>query len=301
MMPLVLALPGDQPMARRLATRLGAELVSPTVRRFPDGETYARIEAECRDRDLVLVATLHRPDDKILPIAFLADAARDLGARNVVLAAPYLAYLRQDRRFQPGEAITSRTFARVLSGLVDGVATIDPHLHRYASLDEIYTIPSRVLHAAPLLAGWIREHVARPLLIGPDEESAQWVADVAGRAGAPHVVLRKIRRGDRDVEVSVPDVDRWRERTPVLVDDIVSTARTMIETVGHLRSAGLPPPVCVGVHAVFAGEAYDALRGSGVADIVTTDAIGHPSNRIAVDGLLAEGLTDLLSALSGSG
>jgi phosphoribosylpyrophosphate synthetase len=74
---------------------------------------------------------------------------------------------------------------------VDGLVTIDPHLHRYASLDEIYRVPSRLLHAAPMLADWIRDHVDRPLLVGPDEESAQWVADVAGRAGAPHAVLRK--------------------------------------------------------------------------------------------------------------
>jgi ribose-phosphate pyrophosphokinase len=301
MNPLFLALPGDEPLARRVCAHVRGEVGALTLRRFPDGETYARIESDCRDRTVVIVATMRRPDDKLLPIAFLADAAHDLGAGHVVLAAPYLGYLRQDRRFQAGEAVTSRTFARILSSLVDGLVTIDPHLHRYASLDEIYTIPSRVLHAAPLLADWIRDHVEQPLLIGPDEESAQWVADVAGRARAPHVVLRKIRHGDRDVEVSVPEVERWADRTPVLVDDIVSTARTMIETVGHLRSAGLAPPVCVGVHAVFAADAYDALRGAGVADVVTTDAIPHPTNRIAVDALLAAGLTELLADLSGSG
>jgi ribose-phosphate pyrophosphokinase len=290
---IFLPVPGNAALAGRLATATGGELGVVETRRFPDMELYARIESDVKGKDVVIAATLRRPDDKLLAIAFLADAARDLGARRVLLAAPYLAYMRQDRRFKPGEAVTSRTFARIVSGLVDGLVTVDPHLHRIERLDEIYGVPSRVLHAAPLVAAWIGQNVADPLLVGPDEESEQWVAAVAAQAGAPHVVLRKVRHGDRDVEVSVPEVDRWRRHTPVLVDDIVSTARTMIETVGHLRAAGLPAPVCVGVHAVFAGDAYEALRAAGAADIVTTDTIPHPSNRIALDGLLAEGLASL--------
>src|SRR5690606_18318447 len=90
-----------------------------------------------------------------------------------------------------------------------------------------------------------------PLLVGPDSESGQWVSAVARAAGVPYIVLRKTRRGDHDVSVSVPDVERHRHRTPVLIDDIISTARTMIETVVHLKRAGLRPPVCIGVHAVF--------------------------------------------------
>ena len=68
------------------------------------------------------------------------------------LVTPYLAYLRQDRQFRPGEAVTSRTFARLLSGYADWLVTIDPHLHRYDTLSDIYNIPSRVIHAAPALA-----------------------------------------------------------------------------------------------------------------------------------------------------
>ncbi|MCA1481376.1 phosphoribosyltransferase family protein, partial [Bradyrhizobium sp. NBAIM08] len=137
----------------------------------------------------------------------------------------------------------------------DGLVTVDPHLHRYDSLDAVYWTPSRVVHAAPLLAQWIQNNAYQPLLIGPDSESEQWVSEVARLAGAPYLVLEKVRRGDRDVSVSVPDVGRWLNHTPVLVDDIISTARTMIETVGHVRAAGLLPPICVGVHGIFADRA----------------------------------------------
>ena len=287
---LILPLPGNEEAAQALAERNAAEVGALTVRRFPDGETYVRLGTEVRDRDVALVNSLHRPDDKLLPLAFVAETARELGSRSVGLVAPYLAYLRQDRRFQEGEGVTSRYFARLISGSVDWLVTIDPHLHRLPSLGAVYAIPSRVLHAAPYVSAWIREHVPQALLVGPDAESAQWVEAVASVAESPFVVLEKVRRGDRDVDVSVPQVDRWRERTPVLVDDIISTGRTMIETVGHLRRAGLRPPVCVGVHAVFAERAYEDLLAAGAATVVTCNTIPHPSNGIDLTPLLAEGI-----------
>jgi len=264
------------------------------VRRFPDGESHVRVECALAGRDAIIVCTLDRPDDKLVALLLLAAAARDWGARSVGLVAPYLAYMRQDKRFHPGETMSAQHIAAWISGRFDWLLTVDPHLHRIADLSEIYTIPTRVVHAADNVARWLREQVRQPLLVGPDEESAQWVADVAGRAQAPFIVLRKTRSGDRDVDVSVPEVERWRAHTPVLVDDIVSTARTMIETVGHLRRAELAAPVCVAVHAVFAQSAYEDLRAAGASDIVSCDTITHPSNRIALGVAIGQGVRELL-------
>lgn len=285
---ILLALPGNDEQTRLLADRIGADIGSLTVRRFPDGESYVRIETSIKEREVIAVCTLDRPDDKILPLLFLAATARELGVRRLGLVAPYLAYMRQDRRFNEGEGVTSLYFARMLSETIDWLVTVDPHLHRRRSLGEIYSIPSAVVHAAPYISSWIRENVERPLLIGPDGESAQWVDAVARDAGAPSLVLEKTRRGDRDVEVSVPMLDRWREHRPVLVDDIVSTAHTMIETVGHVRRAGLAAPVCIGVHAVFAGRAYSDLLAAGAARVVTCNTIPHASNTIDLTAALAD-------------
>jgi ribose-phosphate pyrophosphokinase len=242
---------------------------------------------------VVLLCTLDRPDDKFLPLLFAAAAARDLGAKRVGLVVPYLAYMRQDRRFNEGEAVTSSYFARILSAGIDWLVTVDPHLHRRTSLDEIYSVPARVVHAAPLISAWIRQNVERPLLIGPDSESAQWVAAVARDADAAHLVLNKVRHGDRDVEVSVPDVAKWRDHTPVLIDDIVSTGRTMIEAIGHLKREGTRPPVCVAVHGIFADDAYQNLITAGAARVVTTTSVPHVSNAIDIAALLAHAYADL--------
>ena len=294
MTPLLFALPGNERLAALLAPAIGAEIGSAVIRHFPDGESYWRYDTPVAGRSVALLCTLDRPDDKVLPLLFAAAAARDLKAKRVGLIAPYLAYMRQDHRFQPGEAVTSSYFAKIVSAHFDWLVTVDPHLHRRASLDEIYNTPARTLHAAPLIAEWIRDNVEMPLLVGPDRESEQWVAAVARGAAAPHIVLRKQRRGDREVEVSVPELAQWRERTPVLVDDIISTGQTMIETVKQLERAGLPPAVCVAVHGIFAGNALEELMQAGAARVVTTNTIAHSSNGIDISALLTEGVRALI-------
>jgi ribose-phosphate pyrophosphokinase len=287
---LCLALPGNDALGRRLAERTDADFGRLVIRHFPDGESYVRIDTEVTGRDVVLACTLDRPDPKILPLLLVAATARDLGARRVGLVAPYLAYLRQDGRFAPGEGVTSRYFARLLSSSVDWLVTVDPHLHRYTSLAEIYPIPTTSVSAAPLVADWIRTHVSDPLLVGPDAESARWVAAVAGESGAPFVVLEKRRRGDREVEVSLTGIDRWRERTAVLIDDIISTGRTIIATIRELGRRGMPVPVVIGVHAVFAERAYEEVLAATPARVFTTNTISHTSNEIDVIDLLASGI-----------
>lgn len=294
MKPAVIAMPGNEKLADDLVAHLHLERVAATVRRFPDGESLVRVEAPMKGRHALIVCTLDRPDDKLVPLLLLACAAREAGASAVGLVAPYLAYMRQDRLFHPGETISARHIAEWISARFDWLVTVDPHLHRITELSQVYSIPTRVVHAADSLATWVQSQVRQPLLIGPDEESAQWVEDVARRAEAPFIVLTKTRRGDRDVEVSVPHVERWRSHTPVLIDDIVSTARTMIETVGHLRRAGLASPVCLAVHAVFAQTAFDDLRAAGAADIVSCDTISHLSNRIALAPVVAAGVRGFL-------
>jgi ribose-phosphate pyrophosphokinase len=294
--PLCLALPGNEALATAIVTAIGAEPGRLVVRRFPDGESYVRIESAVAGRDVVLACTLDRPDAKLIPLVLVAATAKDLGAMRVGLVAPYLGYLRQDARFRDGEGVTSAYVARVLSASVDWLVTVDPHLHRRRSLAEIYSIPTAALRAAPLVADWIRAHVRDPLVIGPDVESTQWVGEVARDAGAPDVVLEKTRRGDRDVEVSVPDVEWWPGRTPVLVDDIVSTGRTMIAAIAALRGRGMAAPVVVGVHAVFADDAWGELAAARPAAVVTADTIPHPSHAIAVGDVVAAGVRAMLRA-----
>ena len=225
---------------------------------------------------------------------FFVDVVKELGANKVGLIAPYLGYMRQDKRFNAGEAITSNIFAKFLSTQIDWLITIDPHLHRHKYLSEIYFIPAKALHATDVIARWIKENINDPILIGPDEESSQWVIEVANKANIPFTVFEKKRYGDKDVEISVTEIDKYISHTPVLVDDIISTARTMIETVKILKNIGMKSPICIGVHAIFADTAYADLQKSGAKDIVTCNTISHPSNKIDVSVVLSEAIKDFL-------
>lgn len=285
-MQIVFALPASETQGADLAATLGAELGQLDTRRFPDGETYVRILSDVAGRDAIVVCSLARPDEQFLRLIFTARTLRELGAASVTLVAPYLAYMRQDKRFQAGEAVTSNHFADLLSREFDRLVTVDPHLHRHAALAEIYSIPATALHAAPLLAAWIAREVRDPLLVGPDSESEQWVSEVATGAGAPYVVLRKERRGDREVEIAFPDLSAWWGRQPVLLDDIASSGRTLVQAAEGLASRGLAPPVCVVVHALFAEDALARLSPLS-AQIVSTDSVTHPTNRIGLSALLA--------------
>lgn len=285
---IIFALPGNEEFAGKLTAAMQAEEGKTEIRSFPDGESYVRILSDVRGKNVALVCSLHHPNEQILPLYFFGKAAKNLGAKNISLVAPYLAYMRQDKVFHEGEAVTSVYFAELVCSFVGSIVTADPHLHRRDSLSEIYAIPNETVHAAGHISEWIKKNLELAVLIGPDAESEQWVSEVARKADAPFTVLQKTRRGDRDVAVSAPKLEEYRNRTPVLVDDIISTARTMIETVRHLKNLKMKPPVCIGVHAVFAGNAYRNLLDAGVEKVVTCNTIPHVTNEIDISGLFAD-------------
>jgi len=219
-----------------------------------------------------------------------------MGARRVGLVAPYLPYMRQDARFHPGEAVTSRTFARFVSQTFDWLVTVDPHLHRYPTLDVVYTIPSTVVPSAPAVARWVQAHLARPVIIGPDSESEQWAGEVARLVGCPSQVLTKTRLGDRHVEISLPEPGLAEGRQPVLLDDIISSGHTMAEAVRHVRSAFGAAPVCIGVHALFAPQARELLLSAGASQVLTCNTVPDASNAVDVLPDIAAAVRPLLQA-----
>ncbi len=280
-------------LAKSLSQKLNIQYSQVDIHRFPDKESCVRIITDDVTENCIVVASLFHPDSIGLPLLFLSETLRDYGAKNIILVAPYLAYMRQDKCFKKGEGVTARYFARLISRYFDALVTVDPHLHRIHELSEVYSIPSRISHAAPVVADWIKQNIKQPMLIGPDSESEQWVKDLAQRASVPFVVLEKIRHGDRDVEVSVPNIDQWTNHTPVLFDDIISTGKTMIETINHLKLLGMAAPICIGVHGVFSDKAYQDLSAAGAEKIVTTNTIMHPSNAIDLSQLIVNEIMDL--------
>jgi ribose-phosphate pyrophosphokinase len=291
---MLLAFADERALAEKLAAELDCELAFVAEHRFPDGEIKLTLPRRLPER-VVVLRGLHQPNERLVQLLLTAKTARRLGATRLVLAAPYLAYMRQDIEFQPGEAISQRIVAGFLGDLFDRVVTIDPHLHRIDSLDEVMPGSRGIaLTAAPLLGAWIAAQwrgVPPPLLVGPDEEALQWVQAAGAVTGLAGVVCRKTRRGDRDVEVELPDVD-LPNRAIVLIDDVASTGHTLVQAAQALRGRGVASIDVAVVHALFGGDAMPRLAAAGIGRVWSTDAVPHSSNVVTVAPMLARAIAD---------
>lgn len=288
-MSLVLAFDDEAGIARALGQALGWPMAVIDRHRFPDGETRLRLPASLPQR-VVIWRGLHQPNEKLAELLLASAGARELGAVHLTLVAPYLAYMRQDAAFTPGEVVSQRHLGRALAAWFDAVVTVDPHLHRVPSLDLI--LPGRrgvALGAAPLLGRWVARQVPGALLLGPDEEAAQWAAAAGQAGGLAHAVCVKQRNGDRDVDVVLPSV-AVAGRAVVLIDDMASTGRTLAAAAQGALAAGAASVDVAVTHALFVGDAVEQLRQAGVRHVWSTDAVPHPSNVVSVLPLVAAAL-----------
>ncbi len=275
-------------MAQSLSFKVGCPLINWSEHTFPDGESLVKLESAVAGVDVTIVCDLSHPNSKILPLFFLSDLLRKNGAKKLTLIAPYLPYMRQDKIFHTGELVTAESFAKLLSPYFDALYTVDAHLHRINNLNNIYKIPSTNFSAASLIGEWIKENIKNPLLIGPDEESLQWVKDASQTANAPYVVCSKIRKNDFDVEVSISGLEQYKNLNPVLVDDIISTAHTLIKAAQLLKKEGFVQIAAVATHALFAGNAFDECGKEGITPLITTNSISHTTNGIDLSPLFAK-------------
>jgi len=291
---LLLHFEDERASAARIAAAAGLEHALIERHRFPDGELKLRLPSALPPR-VVLLRSLVQPNEKLVELLLAAQTARTLGATHLTLVAPYLAYMRQDIAFQPGEAVSQRIVGRFLAGLFDALITVDPHLHRVRTLREAVPVAvAVVLSGAPLLADLIARRRPGALLVGPDEESAQWVAQAAMRHGFDFAVCRKVRHGDHAVDIELPSVP-VAGRTAVLFDDVASSGHTLAQAARLLLAAGAVSVDVAVTHALFAGDAGQLLFAAGIRQVWSTDCIAHPSNAVSLAPALAAALNDMTS------
>lgn len=292
----LIALPGAEHLAGPLAERAQLRVTKIDTRRFPDGETYFRVLEPVEGDPVVLLAPMDQPDARIVPALFALSTLRELGARSVGVVIPYLPYLRQDRRFRPGEAVSARLFGDLFSGRADWLVTLDPHLHRLPDLDSVLPIPSAIATASAPMAEWVRGNAPGALIVGPDDESAQWIHPIASEIGTECLVLDKVRTGDRAVEISGAAGRDLSGRAVVLVDDIISSGMTMARAAESLLAAGASSVDAIASHALFAEGAEAAMRSAGIDRIATGDSVRHPTNAFSAAEPLAVSTRRLLEA-----
>jgi ribose-phosphate pyrophosphokinase len=291
---LVLGFEDYRPQGERLAKALECPFATARVHRFPDGESKLTLPPGLPET-LIICRSLNQPNDKLVELLLAAETARDGGVQLIILVAPYLCYMRQDIAFQPGEAVSQRIIGRFLAGLCDAVITVDPHLHRIEQLTQAIPIEHAIaLSATAAMAGFLQAQcdLARALLLGPDDESRQWAQRIAVPTGLDYQVASKQRLGDRHVQISLPG-DDYTGRDIILVDDMISTGRTLITVAQELKRHGAAHIDCLATHALFPDAVLRQLHSAGIRHIWSSDSVSHKSNALHLDTLLAAAVRDL--------
>lgn len=292
---LVLTFPDYEAQSRRLAAELEAPFAVVEQHRFPDGESLVRLPVDLPEH-VILCRSLSQPNDKLIELLLFAKTARELGAKRITLVAPYLCYMRQDIANRPGEAVSQRIVGRLLAECFDDVITVDPHLHRISRLDQAIPLNNAIsLTAGGVIGEFLQQRLDKAILLGPDSESEQWVTEIAKEIDFAYGVANKIRRGDREVEIALPELDFKRQKV-VIVDDMASTGRTMAKTAELLRKAGAGAVYVAVTHPLFCGDAESLIRSSGAEAIWSTDSIAHTTSCIPLSGLLSAGVKTMLKA-----
>src|SRR3989338_8353405 len=239
-------------IAKKIASKLRKPYSALEVTHFPDSEIKLRFKVDVKGKVVVLVQSFYgNVNDCVIETLFAAETARDLGAKKVVLAAPYFAYLRQDKRFNAGECISLRTIAKNIDEDFDEIFIVDPHLHRERTLGHIFKIKAHKLTANPLIEEHIKRKIKNPVIIGPDWESYKWAQAVAERIGCEFAIMEKKRYSSRDVKVSLYKKIDIKSRNLVIIDDIISTGHTLMEAIKAMGGSGAHNITCFAVHGIF--------------------------------------------------
>jgi len=282
-------------LARSIAQRLGAELGDATVSHFEDGEVQVRINENIRGLDVFIVQPTHPPAEHLMELLIMLDAARRASARRVTAVVPYFGYARQDRKDQPRVPITAKLIANLITAAgADRLLTMDLHSPQ---IQGFFDIPFDHLYAAPVIVEAIaRIGIKDLVVVAPDIGSVKMARAYAKRLGADLALVDKRRPRPDAVEI-MDVIGEVEGKNCVLLDDMVTTARTLVQAAEALRGLGAKAIYAGATHAVLVPGAIERIDTSPISQLVVTDTVPHTKDVdhpklhvLTVAGLLAEAI-----------
>jgi len=294
---IILGFDDYEVQSRKLAQALNLPCHIIQQHQFPDGENKLTLPPSLPEH-VIFCRSLDQPNEKLLELLLAAKTARQLGAKMLTLVTPYLCYMRQDKAFHPGEVVSQGIIGNFLADLFDNLITVDPHLHRIQHLEQAVPAKNAIaLSATSIMATFLHERfkdlsLPKPILLGPDNEAKQWVSAVAKPNQWTYGVCDKIRTGDKQVEITLPDID-LSNRPVVIVDDVASSGQTLIVAIKKCFANNAQHVDVLVTHALFVNDAVQQLIETGVRNIWSTDSVSHESNIISLDSLLKDAVLNL--------
>lgn len=289
---IVIPGPASQELGQKVAKLLDVKAAPVVFRKFPDGETYIRLEGDLKDEEVVIVQTTGPPQETHLMQLFLmADAAKDSGAKRLTAVVPYLAYARQDKRFLPGEAVSIKTVAKLLAASgVDRLITINVHKEKVL---KGFGFPAESLPAITLLAEHFKEKgLAGAFAVAPDEGASELAKEAAEVLGGGYGWLRKERNkytGEITTQVKRFNV---KGRDVIIFDDIISSGKTTANAVKILKEQNARRVYAACAHPLLIGDAVRIIMQNGAEAIVGTDSVSSSVSVVSVAPIIAKALAE---------
>jgi len=258
---VIVACSGGKHLGRSIARKIKGRYCELVVERFPDSELKVRLGCDVKGKRVIFVQSFYKTlegdiNDKFVELLFAVYTAKELGARRVDLIAPYLAYLREDHRFEKGEAVSAKILVKLFK-VFNKVYVVEPHLHRYKNFKEL-NFPNAVrVDLGEEFVEFIKKKIGNCTLVGPDEESRQWVEPVAKKLKTDYFILKKKRFSSRNVKVKGKKI---KNEKIVIIDDIISTGNTLIEASKLVRGKKV---YFIAAHGLFAENALEKLKRVG--------------------------------------
>jgi ribose-phosphate pyrophosphokinase len=291
---IVTSLSNSEKIAKNIAKGIESDYMKTEVSCFPDGDLYLKFKGDVKGKKVIICESFQpNSTQAMMNIVFAAQAAKQQGAKKVVVCAPYLAFMRQDKMFNPGECVSAPIMAKLLNENVDKLLTVDPHLHRILKMKDVFSIPAKNLTANSVIGEFVAKRyktsLKKLMIMGPDWESYQWADEIARIVGVPDTVLHKDRHSARNVDVKLTEEVDLVGKTIVIVDDIISTGNTMIKACIKSKKLGAKKVIAIGVHGLYVENALKKME-KHFDEIFSVNTINHSTNKIDVSPVFIDEL-----------
>lgn len=285
----------NEPLARAICQYIGIELGRATIRPFPDGETFVKIEENVRGLDVFVVQPTCPPTNhNLMELFIMMDALRRASAQRITAVVPFYGYARQDRKDQPRVPITAKLVANLMVAAgANRLLTMDLHAQQ---IQGFFDIPVDHLYAAPVMYAYLRQkNIPNLVVVSPDVGGLKMAYAYAQTLEAGLAIVAKRRRSATEVE-SLAVIGEVRGKNCLLVDDLTETAGTLVQAAELLRRKGARQILACVSHAILNDQAVERLRNSEIDELITTDSVFRPVitgvniTTLSVAGLLGEAI-----------
>ncbi|BDZ67988.1 ribose-phosphate diphosphokinase [Methanobacterium ferruginis] len=277
----------SQKLAANIAHEMDDVLCPLESRKFPDGERYIRIKGDVEEGVIVVQSTGYPQDENLMELFLILKTIRSMGITNIRTVIPYFGYGRQEKRFNPGEAVS----ADVVCDLIQYAGASEVYsinLHEN-SICDLFNIPTHNLSAMPTIAQYVADNVDDPVIVAPDKGALGFAQEISNLLNCESDYLEKIRISPEKVETKPKNLD-VDGRDVVIIDDIISTGGTIVNACGILKEHGARRIVVSCVHPVLVEDALLKIFAAGAHDVVGTDTLKSEVSNVSVASLVADAL-----------